>query len=207
MSMTPELAQTMRGANDDNLRTNEDLDSPTEPMIPIILAPHPTYPVRALPVTPEISPPLQLAPGAHLNGRPPDEIALNGNAAHAFPGTPGEPVTSPAPVGLAGSPAPVQPRRSQAPVVVGACFVAVQVILLLRVLLLLFNVNNSAAWVRVFYTASSVFALPFRLLLIRVQPLAQLGPEIISYVAPLLAILVYGLISRILVRFLKALLN
>jgi hypothetical protein len=45
------------------------------------------------------------------------------------------------------------------------------------------------------------------LLLDHIQPLAKFGPDVISYVAPLVAILIYGLISRVLVRFLKALLN
>jgi hypothetical protein len=150
--------------------------------------------------TPLNYPLLPPAPDANHNGRPPGGAAPSGNGS-GLAALPGWPVT---PDGLM---APVQPRRSPVPTAVGVCFVVVQVLLLARVLLLLFNVNNIAVWVRVFYNLSSIFIWPFRLLLDHIQALTPLRPELVNYVAPLAAILIYGLISRILVRFLKALLN
>lgn len=201
----------MRSAKDDD--PGEDFDSPTEPMIRIVLAPHapapgpagsgdgglpgePTVPLRrADPLTPApempaVYPVLPPAPPAGQDSRPPGGAAPLSNGRSALP---------------AGMTTPVQPRHSQVPVVVGVCFVAVQVLLLVRVLLVLFSVQNSFAWV--ISVASSIFELPFRLLFDHIQPLAQFGPDVINYVAPLTAILVYGLVSRVLVRFLKALLN
>ena len=212
-----------------NTFDNNDYDSPTEPMIPIILAPRsparppaggqngsnngtaagptlplqPASPSQPVPETPLNYPLLPPSPGTNHNGRPTGGASPsgNGNGLTDLAALPGWTVT---PDGLK---APVQPRRSPVPTVLGVCFVVVQVLLLARVLLLLFNVNNIAAWVRTFYNLSSIFIWPFRLLLDHIQSLASIRPELVNYVAPLVAILVYGLISRILVRFLKALLN
>ncbi len=217
MRTIPERREIMRSAYNDDLDNTDDRNSPTEPMIPIVLAPHspappqadsavngvaaePTLPLRTanpispLPEIPLNYPVLPPSPQAHSNGVS-HRVLPGSNNVPALPASPGELVT------------PILPRRSPVPTVVGVCFLAVQVILLVRVLLLLFNVKNSAVWVGVFYTASSAFSLPFRLLLDHIQPLAKFGPDVISYVAPLVAILIYGLISRVLVRFLKALLN
>lgn len=136
-----------------------DGDSPTEPMIPIILTPH----------TPRIQQP----------------------AAQRVD----EPVSPP------------QSRRSPVPLVVGIMFVCVQVVLLARVVLMLFGVDSSISWTAWLYVLSGGFAWPFKLLVERFPVPAQIAPEVISYVSPLLAILVYGFVSRILVRFLKAFLN
>jgi hypothetical protein len=198
----------MRSANNNFQEGHDDdLDSPTEPMMRIVLAPHlppsspfqsdissaQTAPLQAVaplapaPVTPAPYP--VLPPVTHLNGSSPGEV--NGSAMPVMPGRV----------------ARVAPHRSMVPDIVGVCFVAVQVLLLARVVLLLFNVGSNPLWAQVCYTASSVFALPFRTLFEHIQPVAQLGSGVIAYLAPLVAILVYGLISRILVRFLKALLN
>jgi len=53
------------------------------------------------------------------------------------------------------------------------------------------------------YTFSSIFVLPFRLILQSFAPALPSSIELYT----LLAILIYGLLSRILVRFLKALLH
>src|SRR5579864_2819482 len=210
MSTIPELSEIMRSAKDDDLGYSDDYDSPTEPMMPIIIAPHsplpsspdssmpagptmplqPASPIRSAPETPLVYPLLPPFAGeVSGNGRPPCGAAHTGN-------------------GLATRPvAPAQPGRSPVPIIVGYCFVFIQVVLLLRVLLLLFSVSNSVVWAKVLYTMGSVFAYPVRLPLDHIQPVTQLGPEVINYLAPLLAILIYGLVSRILVRFLKALLN
>lgn len=217
MRTISERREIMRNAFNDDLDNTEDRDSPTEPMIPIILAPRspvppqgdsagngvtaePTLPLRtANPISPMPETPLNhavLPPPSQANPNGALHTVLPGsNDVPVLPASPAEPVT------------PVLPGRSPVPTVIGVCFLAIQVILLVRVLLLLFNVKSSAVWVRAFYTVSSAFALPFRLLLDHIQPLAKFGPDVINYVAPLVAILIYGLISRILVRFLKALLN
>jgi len=102
---------------------------------------------------------------------------------------------------------PLQARRSSVPMVVGVAFVLVQVTLLARVILMLFGMDSTNAWIGWLFLLSGAFAWPFKLLL-DVLPLpSQIGPDIVSYVSPLLALLVYGVLSRVLVRFLKAYLN
>ncbi len=207
----------MRSASNDNLDNADNRDSPTEPMIPIILAPRSPAPpltdsacngVAAETTLPlRTSNPISPLPETPLNYAviPPSPQANHNGALHRMlSGSTDVPALAAPPAELV---TPVLPRRSPVPSVVGVGFLAVQVILLVRVLLLLFNVKNSTPWVEVFYTASGLFALPFRLLLEHIQPLARFGTDVTGYVAPLVAILIYGLIARILVRFLKALLN
>jgi hypothetical protein len=98
-------------------------------------------------------------------------------------------------------------RRSSFPALVGLLFVLVQLLLLVRVVLLLLGQPSSISWVGLIYSISSVFVLPFRLLLQNVNIPLIAGTELYNYLLVLLAILLYGLISRILVRFLKALLH
>ncbi len=97
-----------------------------------------------------------------------------------------------------------RPRRSPLPILVGIFFIAVQLLLLARLVLKIINRPDNVAWVDIIYNTSNVFILPFRLLL---QNIAL--PRIITStveVYTLLAILAYWLLSRILVRLLKALL-
>lgn len=102
---------------------------------------------------------------------------------------------------------PLQSRRSSVPVLVGLAFVMLQAVLLARVVLMLFGADSTNAWIGWLFLLSSAFAFPFKLLL-DVLPLpSQIGPDIVSYVSPLMALLVYGVLSRVLVRFLKAYLN
>lgn len=217
MRTIPEHREIMRSAFNDDLDNTDDRDSPTEPMIPIILAPRSPVPpqgdsagngVAAEPTLPlRTANPLSPMPETPLNHAvlpPPSQANPDGALHTVLPGSNDVPVL---PASPAEAVAPVLPGRSPVPTVIGVCFLAVQVILLVRVLLLLFNAKSSAIWVHAFYIFSSAFALPFRLLLDHIQPLAKFGPDVINYVAPLVAILIYGLISRILVRFLKALLN
>ena len=104
-------------------------------------------------------------------------------------------------------PAHLQPRRSPFPLFVGAFFVLVQVLLLVRFMLQLFSQPHSAKWVQIVYSASSIFLQPFLLLLQNVALPIAVGKELYTWLVILIAILIYGLFSRILVRFLKALLN
>ncbi len=125
----------------------------------------------------------------------------------------------PTPVGGAGSrPSDemlVQPENIKAPthqrnvvkrlfpLAVGMCFVVVQLLLLIRFSLKLLNISAGVALIEAIYNVSNVFVQPFRLLLLQLSVSVLFTAEIYT----LLAILCYGLISRILVRMLKFLLK
>ena len=91
------------------------------------------------------------------------------------------------------------------PVLVGLCIVLIQLLLLVRFCLLLLGFSANIAWVGIIFTLSSIFVLPFRLLLQSFTARLPLPRSIELFT--LLAILIYGLLSRILVRLLKALLR
>jgi hypothetical protein len=93
-------------------------------------------------------------------------------------------------------------KHKSIPLLVGMFFVVVQLLLLVRFVLKLFALAGSAPWVSLIYGISSIFVLPFRLLLQNILPFSN-----VLELYTLLAILVYGLLSRFLVRFLKALLR
>lgn len=164
-------------------------DQPTEPMLPVIIAPF-TPPQTNGNAHPPAYPYLPPAP-AKNNGK---------NNAATPAGSSGYPVLPARPTQRA---QPRQPKRSPVPALVGFFFVLVQLLLLVRFLLKLLNVSGNMLPVSIIYDVSGLFVFPFRLLL---QSIAIALPVSIE-VYTLLAILVYGLFSRILVRFLKALLN
>jgi hypothetical protein len=99
------------------------------------------------------------------------------------------------------------PRRSVFPAVVGLFFVLIQLLLLVRVALQFLGQSGNLWWVGLIYNISNVFVLPLRLLLQNVNVPVIAGTDLYNYLLFLVAILIYGLISRILVRFLKALLH
>jgi hypothetical protein len=104
-------------------------------------------------------------------------------------------------------PAPVQKaarrrRHSAIPALVGLFFVAVQFLLLLRFVLKLINISGNATWIPIVYTISSIFVLPFRLIFQQITLPIPIWLELYT----LVAILGYGLLSRIVVPVLKALL-
>ena len=100
-----------------------------------------------------------------------------------------------------------QTRKSSFPTFVGLFFLTVEFLLLLRLVFSLFGAPISNIWVGFVYTVSTFFLLPFLLLLQNVKiPLIN-GTEFYSDLLIVCAIFVYGVISRILVRFFKALLN
>lgn len=108
-------------------------------------------------------------------------------------------------------PQPVQPaaprarhrRHSAIPSLVGLFFVAVQLLLLLRFLLTLINIQGNADWVTIVYSISSIFVLPIRLI---ISQHITLPFPIPVELYTLIAVLAYGLLSRILVSILKAIL-
>jgi hypothetical protein len=98
-------------------------------------------------------------------------------------------------------------RRNPFPALVGLFFLVVELVLLLRLLFLLFGAQTSNVWVAFVYTVSTFFLLPFFLILENVKIPLLNGTELYSDLLIVCAIFVYGLLSRILVRLLKALLN
>lgn len=212
----------MRKLSEPPFEDFDEHDSPTEPMSAIILSPR-------------VVPPGPAGNGNGTGGynattvpvpRPPDApFPHNGQPAAltAYPAeTPGiYPVLPPLPPGLAKgrppggagflgerkTPVSAQPRNSSVPSVVGMLFVAAQLVLLARVVLSLFGVPASNLLVGLLYAGGTVLAWPLRLLVGLLPLPAQMGGDLLNYLAALLAILVYGVLARVLVRFLKALLN
>ena len=89
----------------------------------------------------------------------------------------------------------------------GLFFVIVELLLLLRLVFLLFGVSASDVWVALVYTISAIFMLPFGPILEDVKIPLLYGTDLYYYLLIIFALLMYGLLSRVLVRFLKALLN
>ncbi|HET7640608.1 MAG TPA: hypothetical protein VFK47_17995 [Ktedonobacteraceae bacterium] len=209
----------MRGqrSQENRFEQMDDFEQPTEPMSQVFLTPFsaPTYQAGALvdqqgvpmpqlderpfpksgaaPVdvfgTPPVYPVLPPAPPESSKGRPPG-------------GAP--------PLILPGKPeafAPRKPRRSSFPVLVGLFFVAVELFLLLRLVVQIIGLTDNSVWVGLVNTISTVFLLPFLLLLENVKIPLIYGTELYSELLIVFALFVYGLLSRVLVRFLKALLN
>ena len=203
----------------------DDLDEhnqPTEPMSAIILSPHsaPTYTIGATNGAagyPQGGIPAPLPPELPFpqNGQVAAPYPYQSETPQAYPVLPPSPVMNgsgrppggAAPSGALGRSLPLYPRRSSFPTFVGVLFLLVQLLLLARVVLLLFGVSASNIGVELVYAGGGLFAWPFRLLLEHLNLPAQIGGELISYLAALIAILAYGLFARILVRFLKALLH
>jgi len=204
----------------DEIGEYDDNSAPTEPMMPVILSPLSS----TIPMTPGASTktngmiptpqpqerpfpqqdhlPFHLRPEAPVYPYLPPAPPLSGKSrppGGAVPVRPGNAV-GPAHSDRASR---VQPQRSSFPLLVGFFLVIVQLLLLVRFVLKFVGVPADTLWVSTIYTISGVFVLPLRLLFELV--VLPIHPDVELYT--LLAILVYGLLSRILVRFLKALLH
>lgn len=213
----------MRGQRSQGHRFEQmdDFEQPTEPMSQVFLAPFsaPTY-QAGTPVD------RQGVPMPQLDERPfPQSGAAPVESFNRPLGTPAVyPVLPPAPPDsrkgrppggappliLPGKPeafAPRKPRRSSFPILVGLFFVAVELLLLLRLVFQLTGLTDNSVWVGLVNTISTVFLLPFLLLLENVKIPLIYGTELYSDLLIVFALFVYGFLSRILVRFLKALLN
>lgn len=103
------------------------------------------------------------------------------------------------PVGAQPSRAP-QRRHSSVPSLVKLFFVVVQLLLLMQFVLTILQWPNNAFWVSLVYILSPVFIWPVRLLIEQIHLPFSLWPQIYT----LLAIVFYNILSRILVRLLKA---
>ncbi len=206
----------MRKLSEPRFEDFDEHNAPTEPMSAVILSPHsvptstmggnssytvpaplppelpfpqngqPVVPYASLPETPGVYPVLPPSPLVNRNGRPPGGAGYSGQKAR--------------PLGS-------QPSYSAFPTFVGMFFVLAQLILLARVILLLFGVPTSNVLIELVYAGGALLAWPLRLLLEHINFLAQTGGDLINYLAALITILVYGVLARVLVRFLKALLN
>lgn len=157
-------------------------------------------------------------PAPQLGVRPPPTDVLPAYPYHQQPSG-GYPVLPPAPLKKyrgyppGGSP-PVPDRaparryhRSPLPGLVRFCFVLVQLVLLARVLCLLFAVQSSALWLILLSAAGDLFVQPILWLAANMNLSVLAGTQLLVYLEFLVAILAYGLFSRLLSLLLRALLN
>lgn len=219
MTMWQQMSNAQPDENGPDLHSQ-----PTEPLSPLVLSPfsstvggdaasveeeilpapqpseHP-FPQQLLPLVP--TQPVPPSPGPSIavqNPVPGVAVPVGGNGKH--PGGNGVP----------GPHAPVSPqpqnttvsgqaarRRSLLPTAVGMFFVVVQLLLLVCFVLRVIQVSASNVWVNLLYGLSSVFVFPFKLLFAQLSLPIPVGIQLYT----LLAILVYGVISRFLVRLLK----
>ena len=179
-------------------------DEPTEPLplvdtLPIV----PPQQSLTLPAPPPANPRVPNQPGQPIPAQQP-------SPPQPYPYVPPPPATQQGPVqengekiksGSAGK--PTSGRRSLKPLLPGFFFITVQILLLLRFFLKITGLMADQWWVGVIMGVSEVFVSPFRALLLQVS--LQLPAQLEVYT--LLAVLVYGLISRLLVRLLKIILR
>jgi hypothetical protein len=199
----------------------DDFEQPTEPMSQVFLSPFsaPTYQAGA-PVEQKGVPAPQLdeRPFPKSGAAPVDVFNRPLGTPPVYPVLPPPPPESRNGRPHGGAPlyihpdkpeafAPRQPRRSSFPILVGLFFVAVELFLLLRLVFLLVGLTDNTIWVGLVNTISTVFLLPFLLLLENVKIPLLYGTELYFDLLIVFALFVYGLLSRVLVRFLKALLN
>ena len=190
-------------------------DQPTEPMLPVIpssFAPMAASGDTFIPAPQPYERPFpqqgqEIVPASDLTGRSPGTPVYP-----QLPPTPtmggwGRPAGGVVPTTPAVTETPIQshPRRNPLPVLVGLFFIAVQILLLMSFVLKIINLPASTTWVGIVYNVSSVFVLPFQLLLQNVA--LPIPMPIAIEIYTLLAILSYWLLSRLLVRLLKAILH
>ncbi len=180
---------------------------PTISTLPV--QPFPQTPMiqQQVPVSPEVAQPQQAVPPiqAYHPYNPP--VAASPYAdVPALPSLPPLPVQPAQPQGVE---IPQKGREKQSrlrqPMYVGLFFVAVQFLLLARFGIGMLNLPADNVWRDIIFTFSDVFLLPFSLLFRQVALPITIGLGAELY--PLLAVLVYGIISRILVRLLKTVLR
>ena len=150
----------------------------------------PANPYPRLPATPvyPVLPPLPASAKNKKRQRP------AGGASPVYPAVPSKPMQQ------------AQTKPSSIPSFVGIFFVAVQLLLLIRFVLKLMGLQDDVSWVALVYAISNLFVLPFRLILHNLHNIPLPIPTSLELYT-LLAILIYGLLSRILVRVLKAILR
>lgn len=184
---------------------------PTEPMGPIIISP-PSSSISGDERIPMPQPHERPFPQQQVRDVPPFGIAQRPPETSVYPYLPpapaidkgGRPAGGASPGCPTSSAQATEPKRSAFPAYVGLFFVGVQLLLLVSFVLKVFGLPGTILWVSIIYHLSTIFVLPVRLLLQNITP--SISFDWIA-VYTLLAILLYGMLSRILVRFLKALLH
>lgn len=185
------------------MQANQPVAEPTISTVPAA----PVSPLQQVPVVPGVPQPQQvLQPQQPLHyPQPiqaynpyPNNPGLTGGVSPGVPALPQQPQATQTQPKEKGSKKPPHPRQ---PLYVGFFFVAVQFLLLARFILNLLNLPADNVWRDIVFTFSDVFLLPFYLLFRQMALPATVGPELYT----LLAVLVYGIVSRILVRLLKTL--
>lgn len=184
----------------------EPVDEHNQPTEPIDFAISPVSPYA--PTATGDSPATIPVPNRPFSQQPmPPQAPLIG----AYPYLPPTPTRQGGYDGYAGN-APIPPggsapantkRRRVFPVLVGLCFVAIQLVLLARFVLTIATQWNDIAWVSIFYSVTALLIWPVQALLQQFSMPLAASVEI----STLLAILAYGLLSRILVRCLKLILR
>jgi len=178
-------------------------DEPTEP-IPLV----DTMPIAppqqglTLPAPPPANKAAPPQPGQAVPAKPSPQ--------QPYPYVPPQPATQQGPaqengekIKSGGASKPTRSGRSLKPLLPGFFFITVQILLLMRFFLKITGLMADQWWVGVVMGVSEVFVSPFRALLLQVS--LQLPAQVEVYT--LLAVIVYGLISRLLVRLLKVILR
>jgi hypothetical protein len=95
-------------------------------------------------------------------------------------------------------------RRSPLPFLVRLFFIAIQLTLFARIVFMISGISANTIWLELLLGASDLFVLPVRLLVANINTSVLAGTELLIYLEFLLAILIYMLFSRLLVRCLRA---
>ncbi len=179
-------------------------DLPTEP-IPFVIPPQQMETIPAPPPQQQITlGPFQQSPS------PPTAPSAPKFDAYPYPvPQPQQPSMGPQqPIGAKNPPQPAQRSPfylSLIPLSIGLCFVCIQMLLLARFIFRLLGILDTASWVNTIYALCDIFLLPFLALLPPLQLPALISARVELYT--LLAVFIYGIISRIIVRLLKILLR
>ncbi len=157
---------------------------PTEPSMPAVILPPSSRRTSVYPILPPTYTPSASAPNSQTMG----------GRTQSYPVRP--------PSISSGN---KQRKHSHLPAFVDLFFMAVQILLLVRFALRLLapTITSGTPWPGILYTVSGIFVLPFSLLFQHVPVPISGNVEIYT----LVAILCYGLLSRVLARLMKALLH
>lgn len=174
----------------------DDYDQPTEPMERLVPAQtNPTYRMSSSPADAWITPAPPLETSFWPQGTP--AVSPYRDQAQAYPVLP--PVRQSA---------HTRKRHwSPLPGLVELFFVLAQLALLGRVACILLGITRPKPWIDLLFVVSNLLVWPTRWLAANINLSLLAGTQLLIYLEFLLTILVYGLLSRILVRILKALLN
>jgi len=98
-------------------------------------------------------------------------------------------------------------RRSPIPGLVRFFLFLVQLVLVVRIVCVVFGVQTTTAWLTLLVATSDLCILPVRWLAANINLSVLAGTELLIVLELLVALLAYGIFSRLLVRLLKALFN